>query len=172
MAVYQCKMCGANLNIKSTSRIVVCEYCGTAQTWNDEVVENQIHETEEILLQQANQALKAGNFLKVIEYCEQVLSINPENEQANRYKLLAGLKVYQIKKESSEAPKAVPNSPTESKPIEKKKEVEMGPLETIITKIITGFIILLILLVSVSVVGVLLWMIFGIIYDVVEIISM
>lgn len=32
MAIFQCKMCGANLNVDTKTRRVVCEYCGTAQS--------------------------------------------------------------------------------------------------------------------------------------------
>ena len=32
MAVYKCKMCGGNLEVSGTERVVTCDYCGSTQT--------------------------------------------------------------------------------------------------------------------------------------------
>ena len=32
MAIFKCKMCGANLNIEEGATVAVCEYCDTQQT--------------------------------------------------------------------------------------------------------------------------------------------
>ena len=32
MAVFKCKMCGADLQVNFGDKIVECEYCGTSQT--------------------------------------------------------------------------------------------------------------------------------------------
>lgn len=51
MTVFQCKMCGANLNITSMKQIIVCEYCGTSQFPFEELAMN--NRTDETILKHA-----------------------------------------------------------------------------------------------------------------------
>ena len=32
MAIFKCKMCGGDLEVKNTDKVIECEYCGTKQT--------------------------------------------------------------------------------------------------------------------------------------------
>lgn len=93
MTVFQCKMCGANLNITSRTQVIVCEYCGTPQTPFEG---NRADGDESAFLQRAFHALEDGDFVQANSFCEQALNINPENAQAYLCKLRAelGLQVW------------------------------------------------------------------------------
>lgn len=91
MAVFQCKMCGANLNVTSRTQLVVCEYCGTTQS----LFEGQATggATEEAFLKRAFMALGDGDFEQADSFSEQALNINPENAQTYLCKLRAELRL-------------------------------------------------------------------------------
>lgn len=91
MAIFQCKMCGANLNVTSRTQLVVCEYCGTTQSPFDGQATSG--GTEETFLKRAFMALGDGDFEQADSFCEQVLNINPENAQAYLCKLRAELRL-------------------------------------------------------------------------------
>lgn len=93
MAVFQCKNCGANLNIRPGARTVVCDYCGTMQTPFDKASQDSADRNEEALLKRAFLSLEEGEFGKADHFCEQVLNINPENTEAYFCKLLVELKL-------------------------------------------------------------------------------
>ncbi|MCI8372565.1 MAG: hypothetical protein HFI75_09250 [Lachnospiraceae bacterium] len=84
MAIFQCKMCGANLNIDTKTKRVVCEYCGTAQSIyeNDESIGG-----EAALLRRVFLALEDNEFQKAYALCDQALNINPESAYAYLGKL-------------------------------------------------------------------------------------
>lgn len=85
MAVFKCKMCGADLNESAENNIYECEYCGTRQTVT---MESGLEAVIFSLLSRAKSYLMKGNFEKANEYFDKVLDFAPENEEALLGKLL------------------------------------------------------------------------------------
>ena len=65
MAVFKCKMCGANLNISENDKVCTCEYCGSTQT-----VPSIISDQLEGMYQRANQFRMNYDFDKAISLFE------------------------------------------------------------------------------------------------------
>ena len=77
MAIYKCKMCGADLNLKEGDKITTCDYCGTKQTIST-INDDKILK----LISRGNAYRLAGDFDKAQVIFEQLIS---EKEDAENY---------------------------------------------------------------------------------------
>lgn len=77
MAVFKCKMCGGDLNIAETDKVVECEYCGTTQT-----VPTADNEKKMTLFNRANRLRLNNEFDKAAALYEQLVSEFPEEAEA------------------------------------------------------------------------------------------
>ena len=77
MAVYKCKMCGGDLNIIETDKVVECEYCGTTQT-----VPSADSEKKMTLFNRANRLRLNNEFDKAAALYEQLIAEFPEEAEA------------------------------------------------------------------------------------------
>ena len=76
MAVFKCKMCGAQLEIADAS-IATCDYCGSTQTLpklNDDKIEH--------LYDRANTFRQGNEFDKAMEIYEEILNENPDDAES------------------------------------------------------------------------------------------
>ena len=77
MALIKCKMCGGTLEFNETSKVGICEYCGTKQTLptvNDEKIAN--------LYDRANHFRRNNDYDKALEIYEKILNENTEDAEA------------------------------------------------------------------------------------------
>ena len=93
MAVFKCKMCGADLEENLGNNIYECQYCGTRQTVS---MESGLEAVVFSLLGRAKSYLNNENYLKANEYFDKVLDFAPENEEALLGKLLVEFKMKSI----------------------------------------------------------------------------
>ena len=77
MAVYKCKMCGGDLSITDTDKVVMCDYCGTTQT-----VPTADSERRLTLFNRANRLRLAGEFDKAAGIYENIVAEFPEEAEA------------------------------------------------------------------------------------------
>lgn len=77
MAVFKCKMCGGDLNITETDKVVECEYCGTTQT-----VPSADNEKKMTLFNRANRLRLNNEFDKAAALYEQLIAEFPEEAEA------------------------------------------------------------------------------------------
>lgn len=77
MAIFKCKMCGANLNIEEGATVAVCEYCDTQQT-----VPVANDEKKMTLFSRANRLRAACEFDKAAGIYESIVSEFPEEAEA------------------------------------------------------------------------------------------
>lgn len=78
MAVFKCKMCGANLNVDSDKKVCTCEYCGSTQT-----VPSVHSDRIEGMYERANQFRINYEFDKALSIYELILE--EENGDADIY---------------------------------------------------------------------------------------
>ena len=77
MAAFKCKMCGGDLNIIETDKVVECEYCGTTQT-----VPSADSEKKMTLFNRANRLRLNNEFDKAAALYEQLIAEFPEEAEA------------------------------------------------------------------------------------------
>ncbi len=77
MSVYKCKMCGGDLNVTGTDKVVTCEYCGTAQT-----VPSADDEKKTALFNRANRLRMNSEFDTAAALYEQLAAEFPEEAEA------------------------------------------------------------------------------------------
>ena len=77
MAAFKCKMCGGDLNIIETDKVVECEYCGTTQT-----VPSADNEKNMTLFNRANRLRLNNEFDKAVALYEQLIAEFPEEAEA------------------------------------------------------------------------------------------
>ena len=77
MAAFKCKMCGGDLNIIETDKVVECEYCGTTQT-----VPSADNEKKMTLFNRANRLRLNNEFDKAVALYEQLIAEFPEEAEA------------------------------------------------------------------------------------------
>ena len=77
MAVFRCKMCGANLNIEPDEVVVVCDYCDTKQT-----VPMLDSEKKTNLYNRANRLRMGSEFDKAAGLYESIIAEFPEEAEA------------------------------------------------------------------------------------------
>ena len=77
MAAFKCKMCGGDLNIIETDKVVECEYCGTTQT-----VPSADNEKKMTLFNRANRLRLNNEFDKAAALYEQLIAEFPEEAEA------------------------------------------------------------------------------------------
>ena len=77
MAVFKCKMCGADLPLIDDSTVCECEYCGTTQT-----VPAANNEKKMNLFNRANRLRFANEFDKAAGVFESIVSEFPEEAEA------------------------------------------------------------------------------------------
>ena len=81
----QCTKCGANLEINDTLEKGYCNYCGQMFLVSDALKHKQvIDESHKLapLLELAEAELKARNFAKCSEHCNEAILIDPKNHRA------------------------------------------------------------------------------------------
>ena len=94
MALYQCKACGAPLEVRDGTEVAFCPYCGMKQTLPKDPVQVMSDGTSvDSLLKRAFMFLEDGNWAKANEYCDRGLDVEPENARAYLGKLMADVKV-------------------------------------------------------------------------------
>ena len=77
MAAFKCKMCGGDLNIIETDKVVECEYCGTTQT-----VPSADNEKKMTIFNRANRLRLNNEFDKAAALYEQLIAEFPEEAEA------------------------------------------------------------------------------------------
>ena len=77
MAICKCKMCGGDLHIEETDKVVECEYCGTTQT-----VPSADSEKKMTLFNRANRLRLANEFDKAAGPYENIIAEFPEEAEA------------------------------------------------------------------------------------------
>ena len=77
MAICKCKMCGGDLHIEETDKVVECEYCGTTQT-----VPSADSEKKMTLFNRANRLRLANEFDKAAGIYENIIAEFPEEAEA------------------------------------------------------------------------------------------
>lgn len=77
MAIFKCKMCGGDLEIKDTDKVIECEYCGTNQT-----VPSADNEKKLNLFNRANRLRINGEFDKATAIYENIVAEFPEEAEA------------------------------------------------------------------------------------------
>lgn len=77
MAIFKCKMCGGDLEINDTDKVIECEYCGTNQT-----VPSADNEKKLNLFNRANRLRINGEFDKATAIYENIVAEFPEEAEA------------------------------------------------------------------------------------------
>jgi len=94
MAVYKCKICGGDLEVKEGSEIAVCAYCGTRQALPKPDAEKEREKADiDSLLKRISLFLEDGDWASAKKYCERALDVDPENAKAYVGKLMAKMKI-------------------------------------------------------------------------------
>ncbi len=77
MAVFKCKMCGADLNVSEDIKIAVCEYCGSTQTLPAIDNEKKLN-----LFNRANHLRRANDFDRAASIYESIIAEFPEEAES------------------------------------------------------------------------------------------
>lgn len=77
MAVFKCKMCGGELNVKEGSGVAECDYCGTMQT-----VPTAMDDNIRSLFNRANTLRIKSEFDKAEKLYEKILQVKPDEAEA------------------------------------------------------------------------------------------
>ncbi len=77
MAVFKCKMCGADLNVSEDIKIAVCEYCGSTQTLPAIDNEKKLN-----LFNRANHLRRGNDFDRAAAVYENIVAEFPEEAEA------------------------------------------------------------------------------------------
>ena len=77
MAMFKCKMCGGNLEVKDNESVAICEYCGTQQTLPKLDDDKRVN-----LYDRANHFRRHNEFDKAINIYESILSDDGTDAEA------------------------------------------------------------------------------------------
>ncbi len=72
MAIYKCKMCGGELEVKEAQKTAICDYCGTEQT-----IPSASEEEIQSLFNRANVLRRKGEFDKAAEIYDRIIEKSP-----------------------------------------------------------------------------------------------
>ena len=78
MAVYVCKMCGANINVPAGTYEFICEYCGTQQTISQDAIVHDHKRLRNLL----DRSLEDHEWKKALHFYEEALNIDSRCAQA------------------------------------------------------------------------------------------
>lgn len=94
MPVYKCQNCGAILEISNDDDIVVCSYCGTAQSFRETRQDPDMISTwHDNLMKRAKMALEDGDYRAASKYAERALDQDAEDAEAYVVKFLARMEI-------------------------------------------------------------------------------